>query len=46
LKWCDCQQNVLDIADTEVSYNLPELVDYTEGDQQAWSFFQLIKNKL
>lgn len=46
LKWCDCGQNVIDVTETSSSYNYPELVEYAEGDQQAWSFFQLIKNKL
>lgn len=45
LKYCDCQQGVLDIEDdeeVEAEYNYPELIDYSEQDTQAWSFFKLI----
>eukprot|EP00347_Sterkiella_histriomuscorum_P008007 403346723 len=45
LKYCDCEQNVFDITHSDAEYNLPELIDYSENDQQAWSFFKLIQNK-
>lgn len=47
LKYCYCEQAVFDITDDdEAEYNYPELIEYSEHDPQAWSFFRMIQNKL
>lgn len=44
LKYCYCAPGALTIEDGELNY--PELIEYSEHDTQAWSFFKMLQARI